>query len=127
MKRKVLIGQLMPKHQDHPLGANMMIVIGKVRISMQHIYILILGHHCPCRGYLPMLMKIRIHHRTCMIQGHSLHLILDHITNIMQLQEDQCSSSSHMFKTIPIKIIGTKLKKEERGGQESISGQDIWS
>ena len=42
------------KKPRSPQGANMRIGIGKVRIFMQHIHILILGRQC--RGGLPMLM-----------------------------------------------------------------------
>lgn len=38
------------KKPRSPQGANMRIGIGKVRILMQHIHILILGHQCQCRG-----------------------------------------------------------------------------
>ena len=37
VKRRMLIGQIMQRNQDHPQGANMRIGIGKVRILMQHI------------------------------------------------------------------------------------------
>ena len=56
VKRRMLIGQIMQRNQDHPQGANMRIGIGKVRILMQHIHILILGRQCQCRGCLPMLI-----------------------------------------------------------------------
>jgi hypothetical protein len=56
LKRRMLIGQIMQRNQDHPQGANMRIGIGKVVILMQHIHILILGRQCQCRGCLPMLM-----------------------------------------------------------------------
>ena len=44
------------KHQDHPLGANPRIAIGKKKILVQRVHMLILGRQCQCRGYLPMLM-----------------------------------------------------------------------
>src|SRR3954464_4503913 len=56
VKRRMLIGPIMQRNQDHPQGANMRIGIGKGRVSMQHIHILILGRQCQCRGCLPMLM-----------------------------------------------------------------------
>ena len=56
VKRRMLISQIMQRNQDHPQGANMRIGIGKVRILMQHVYILILGRQCQCRGCLPMLI-----------------------------------------------------------------------
>ena len=56
VKRRMLIGQIMQRNQDHRQGANMRIGIGKVRILMQHIHILILGRQCQCRGCLPMLI-----------------------------------------------------------------------
>ena len=46
-----------------------------------------------------------------MIQGHILHHILDYLTIIMQLQEDQRSVSSHMFKTV-------SMRKNQSGAQE---------
>ena len=97
----MFIGQIMQRNQDHPQGANMRIGIGKVIILMQHIHILILGRQCQCRGCLPMLMLIHIHHGTGMIQGDILHLILDHLTNTMQLQEDQ-HLNNHASKTVSI-------------------------
>ena len=103
VKRMVLIGRVMQQHQDQPLGANPRIGIGKKRILMQRVYILIFYHQCQCRGCLPMLMQIDIHHGKGMIQWHILHHILDHLTIIMQLQEDQRSVSYHMFKTISIR------------------------
>ena len=42
------------KPRSPPKAQNMRIGIGKVRILMQHIHILILG--CQCRGCLPMLI-----------------------------------------------------------------------
>ena len=56
VERRMLIGQIMQRNQDHPQGANMRIGIGKVRILMQPIHILILGRQCQCRGCLPVLM-----------------------------------------------------------------------
>ena len=89
------------KKPRSPQGANMRIGIGKVIILMQHIHILILGRQCQCRGCLPMLIQIHIHHGTGMIQGHILHLILDHLTNTMQLQGDQ-HLNNHASKTVSI-------------------------
>ena len=97
VKRTMLIGQIMQRNQDHPQGANMRSGIGKVSILMQHIHILILGRQCQCRGCLPMLIQIHIHHGTGMIQGHILRLISDHLINIMQLREDQ-HFNNHMLK-----------------------------
>ena len=54
--KRILIGRIMQRNQDHPQGANMRIDIGKARIFMQHIHILILGRQCQCRGCLPILM-----------------------------------------------------------------------
>ena len=48
-----------PNHAKKPRSsqdAKMRIGIGKVRILMQHIHVLILGHQCQCRGCLPMLI-----------------------------------------------------------------------
>lgn len=44
------------KASRSPLGANPRISIGKKRILMQRVHILILGCQCQCRGCLPMLM-----------------------------------------------------------------------
>ena len=68
---------------------------------MQQIRLLLLGHQCQCHGYLHMLIFIHIHHGKGMIHGHVIHLILDHLTQIMQLQEGQLISS-HMSKTVLI-------------------------
>ena len=56
VKIRMLIVQIMQRNQGHPQGANMRISIGKVKISMQHIHILILSRQCQCRGCLPMLI-----------------------------------------------------------------------
>ena len=56
---------------------------------------LLLGHQCRCHGYLPMLSIIQIH-GTSINQGHTVHHILNHITKIMQLPEDDHLFSNHM-------------------------------
>ena len=43
----MLIGQVIQKRQDHPLGANLMAGIGKGKIAMQHIHILTFGPPMP--------------------------------------------------------------------------------
>ena len=99
----MLISQIIQSSQDHPLGANLRTGIGKVRISMQHIHILILGRQNQCHGYLPMLIRINIHHGIGIFQGYIIHLILNHLIKIVQLQEDQHLMNNYITKTVSLK------------------------
>ena len=102
-KQKVLIGQVVRKNQDYPRGINLTTGIGEKRSSMHHIHILLLVRQYQCHGYLLMLIYIHIHHGTGMIHGHVIHLILDQLTKIVQLQEDHHLINNHMSKTVSIK------------------------
>ena len=89
VKQNVLIGQVVQRHQDNPQGASITTGIGEKKISMKQIHTLLLGRQYKGHGHLPMLIIIHIHHGTCMIHGHIIHIILHHLTQIMQLQIDR--------------------------------------
>ena len=91
------------KSSRSPQGESLKTGIGNGRSSMQQLRILPLGRQCQCHGYLPMLIVIHIHHGTCMTQGHIIHLTIDHLTQIMQLQDDHHLINNHMSKTVSIK------------------------
>ena len=68
---------------------------------MQQIHIILLDQKFQCHGYLPMIF-IHIHHGTGMIHGQIIHLIIDHLTQNMQLQEDQHLNDNHTSKTVSV-------------------------
>jgi hypothetical protein len=86
VKQKVLISQVVQNHQDHPQGARIKIGIGKGRGSMQQPRILLLGRQCQCHRCLHLLIIIHIDHAACMIQGHPINTILNHLVKILHLQ-----------------------------------------
>ena len=103
VKKKVLIGQVVQRHQDHPQGTSTTTGIGEKTSSTKQVHILLLGHQYKGHGHLPMLIIIHIHHGTCMIHGNIIHIILDRLTRIMQLQIDHHWIKNYVQKTVSIK------------------------